>query len=148
VTFKHRIKRLRSFQPAEASLVAALKQAAVERQHDKMTMARSLGLTKPHLYRLLIHPGLMGRCTPQTLNAIARYAQWSRGAVYVAAGLLSAEDLSAWPSQEATQKSLDELQRCSLLALISTPIADAAQDHQRLMAILFRYAQGQAIAGE
>jgi hypothetical protein len=132
---------LPGMQEAKA-LIDAMLRAASERRHSLAQTARSLGITDVHWGRLRRRPELLSRCDRPLLERIAYYVGWPLLNVYVAAGILSWNEVSAaLYSGTAVRDVLHQIVRTPLGAAVKTPLKDAAADHQMLIGMLFLSAQ-------
>jgi hypothetical protein len=131
--------------PDATGLIGALHRAAADRRHTNADVARVLGITPSHLYRLNADPAALGRCTPKTLRALSDYLGWPLAATYLEAGLLKPAEMVHWLPESELADALADLERSPLIAGVALPVRAAAEPHQRLMVMLYRFAQAQAL---
>lgn len=128
-------------------LVNALAHRALEKRHTTKDLARSLVIHVSHWYRIRKNSTILAQCERAVLERIAAYVEWPLGHVYLAAGILRAEDFDSVVSGDrTTEAALAQLARSQFGARLATPIEEAALDHRQLMAALYVELQAAAIA--
>jgi len=119
-----------------------------ERQHSAADIARVLGMSVGHWYRIRKDPLRLGRIDLERVSAIARYVGWSRLQVLIAIGWVHQEELDeAVSGNSAVEHALDRLRRHALAIDLTTPLERAAPDHQRLIARLLLAAELRSTTG-
>jgi len=90
-----------------------------------------------HYYRIRKHPQQIARCRPEVLARFSEYVEWTLLDVYLGSGLIDPSDLWAAPtSAEVLRKALINVARGRFASGLTTPLDDAALDHQLLIARL------------
>ena len=101
-------------------------------------LAAALDIHPSHWYRLKDRPAQLAHCSRKTLESIAERLDWPLGRTLIACGVYRAEDFDLVLNARATvEKALASLERSPFAATLRTPLAHAAQDHQRLLAELY-----------
>lgn len=100
-------------------------------------VARILGISLGHWYRVKKEPLRLTRLTLERANAIARYIGWPRTAVMVAIGWLHDDEVNAvLTSEDVLRGALKRLGSSGLANGLELPLDRAAPEHQRVMARL------------
>lgn len=120
-----------------AQLRDAIVQRAQERGDAPSDVARILGISTGHWYRVKKEPQRLSRLTLDHLNSVARYIAWPRTQVMVAIGWLRPEEISAvLSSDDVLHGALNRLAASGLANGLEVPLQRAAPEHQRVMARL------------
>jgi hypothetical protein len=115
----------------------AIVQRAQERNNSAADLARILGMSQGHWYRLKAEPLRLGRLTLERLETIAAYVGWPRVQVMVAIGWLHQSEIDHVISVDGViQRALQRLEHGGLANGLTTPFARASVDHQVFMARL------------
>jgi hypothetical protein len=118
-----------------AQLRDAVARRAQERGDAPSDLARILGISLGHWYRVKKEPQRLSRLTLEHLDAVARYVAWPRTEVMVAIGWLRPEEVSAvLSSEDVLRGALSRLSASGLANGLEVPLERAAPEHQRLMA--------------
>lgn len=124
----------------------AIDRRAQECGDSAAAVARVLGVSVGHWYRLKKEPLRLGRLTLERLDTVARYVGWTRPQVMIAVGWLRQSELdAAVPAGSTLRSALERLERSGVAAGVTTPLANAATDHRLLMARLLIAAEGASV---
>ena len=123
--------------PTLSALWHAIEAVSLERGHRASDVARFAGLHAAHYYRIRKHPEQIARCRPEVLARFAEYVGWTVLDVYLGSGLIDPSDLWAAPaSAEVLRDALGKVARGRFASGVTTPLEEAAPDHQLLIARL------------
>ena len=129
-----------------AHLRDAIVERAVTRGHSAADVARTLGRSPGHWYRVKKEPHRLARLTLERLVAVSAYVDWTRVQAMVAVGWVQQSEIDQIVSPAAALKdAFRRLERGAVANGLVTPLAMAAEDHRMLMARLFVAAEGAQI---
>ncbi len=123
--------------PTPSTLWHAIEAVSLARGHRPSDVARFVGLHAAHYYRIRKHPQQIARCRSEVLARFSEYVEWTVLDVYLGSGLIDPSDLWAAPtSAEVLREALVKVARGRFASGLTTPLDDAALDHQLLIARL------------
>jgi hypothetical protein len=119
-------------------LLEALSTQARIRGHDVNELATAIGVHPAHWYRLRAHPDLLARCDRSTYRSIADYLSWPFGRVLLACAAIGPRDFEyVLGGTEVVRSAIAQIEEGILGSGLSTPLEDAAKDHQLLIAEMY-----------
>lgn len=117
-------------------------QQAQERGHGAVDVARSIDMSVGHWYRIKKEPLRLAGLTLDRIQAVATYVGWPRVHVMTAVGWIRGSELEQLMLREPTlQSALRRLERGGLANGLTTPLSQAAPDHQALLGRLWLLAE-------